>query len=74
LGQTALLAPDAPSSPDPEVNLLRTVVGWIDQWDDEAVRPTTAQVQKLAGILQRESDPARCLAKLEEALERFGSN
>jgi len=74
LGQTSLLAPDAPTSPNPEVNLLRTLVEWIDQWDDEAVRPTAAQVQELAGILQRESDPARCRAQLEQALERFGSN
>ena len=74
LGQTDLLAPDAITSSDPEVNLLRTLVDWIDQWDDEAVRPTAAQVQKLAGILQRESDPTHCLEKLEEALERFSGN
>jgi hypothetical protein len=74
LGQTELLAPDAPTSPNPEVNLLRTMVDWIDQWDDETVRPTAAQVQELAGILEREADPVRCLEQLEQALERFDRN
>ena len=72
LGQTELLAPDAPTSPDPEVNLLRTVVDWIDQWDDETVRPSAEQAQELAGILERESHPVRCLAELERTLERSG--
>ena len=74
LGQTDLLAPDALTSPNPEVNLLRALVEWIDQWDDEAVRPTAAQVRELAGILEREADPAHCLEKLGEALERFSGN
>ena len=72
LGQTELLAPDAPTSADPEVNLLRTVVDWIDQWDDETVRPAAVEVHELAEILEQESDPGRCLARLEQALERFG--
>jgi hypothetical protein len=74
LGQTDLLAPDAPDSPDPEINLLRNLVDWIDQWDDEAVRPTAEQVQQLANILEQETDPALCLARLEQALENFGRN
>jgi len=72
LGQTEALSPDRAVSADPEINLLREVLNWIEQWEDEAVRPEPEQVQELAQILIREPDPGRCLAALEEALARFG--
>ncbi len=71
LGQTEALTPDSPVSADAETNLLREVVGWIEQWEDEAVRPEPEQVRELASILTREADPQRCLEALEEALDRF---
>jgi len=72
LGQTGMLAPEAPTSAHPEINLLRAVVDWVDTWEDEATRPKPEQVLELADILDREADPERCLSLLEEALERFG--
>jgi len=74
LGQTDALSPETAVSVDPETNLLREVVDWIEQWEDEAVRPAPEQVRELAQILAREPDPGRCLAALEEALARFGLN
>jgi hypothetical protein len=72
LGQTEALSPDAAVSSDPEVKLLRALVDWIDQWEDEVVRPQLDEVRELARILAQEADPARCLEALEEALARFG--
>lgn len=72
LGQTDALSPEAPVSADPEIALLREVVNWIEEWEDESVRPEPAKVRELARILTREADPARCLQWLEEALARFG--
>lgn len=74
LEQTQPFAPQAAVSSDTEMILLQEVAGWIDQWEDEAVRPDPVQVGELARILVRESDPARCLAALEEALARFGGD
>ena len=72
LGQTEALSPDAPASADPETALLQTAVAWIDDWDDETVRPEPEEVGELVRILKRETDPRRCLAALEEAAVRFG--
>lgn len=73
LGQTEPLADDAFSA-DPEITLLRTVTDSIEVWEDEAARPSPAQVRELAGILGGEADPLACLERLEEALARFGGN
>lgn len=70
LGQTEALADDALSA-DPEIVLLRTVVDWIERWEEEAERPAPAQLHKLARILAQEADPLRCLERLQEALARF---
>ena len=72
LGQTEPLADEAPLSPDPEVTLLRAVLDWIEEWEDEAARPAPGELRELAEILNREADPRRCLEQLEEAVERFG--
>ena len=72
LGQTEALNPEAPVSANPEVNLLRAVVEWIDEWEEEAARPQPTEVRELAEILGREADPRRCQEALEEAMERFG--
>jgi len=72
LGQTEAFSLDTAVSVDPEINLLREVVDWIEQWENEAVRPAPEQVGELAQILAREPDPGRCLAVLKEALARFG--
>lgn len=74
LGQIETLAPEAPLSADPEINLLRAVMDWIDEWEEEAARPQPDEVRELAEILGREADPERCYAALEEALARFGRN
>ncbi len=72
LGQTEALSPEAPLTTNPETALLREVMDWIEQWDDEAVRPRPEEVRELAQILAREKDPKRCLKSLEAALARFG--
>jgi hypothetical protein len=72
LGQTDALSTETTVSVDAETNLLRELVDWIEQWEDEAVRPAPEQVGELAQILAREPNPGRCLAALEEALDRFG--
>lgn len=72
LGQTEALNPEAPVSANPEFNLQRAVVEWIDGWEAEAARPQPTEVHELAEILGRETDPRRCLAAMEEAMERFG--
>lgn len=71
LGQTEALAPDAAVSADPETALLQTAVAWIDEWEDEAVRPEPEEVGELVRILKREKEPGHCLAALEEAAARF---
>lgn len=72
LGQTEPLADDAALSADPEINLLRAVVDWIEEWEDEAVRPAPGELREFAQILNREADPLRCLEQLEEVVARFG--
>jgi len=72
LGQTEALAVDAALSANPEINLLRAVVDWIEEWEDEAARPAPAELREFAQILGREADPLRCLEQLEEAVARFG--
>lgn len=72
LGQTEALADDAALSADPEVNLLRAVLDWIEPWEEEATRPAPAELHEFARILQREADPLRCLEQLEAAVARFG--
>ncbi|MGH9861815.1 MAG: hypothetical protein ACRD35_00150 [Candidatus Acidiferrales bacterium] len=72
LGQTEALSPEKPLTSNLETALLREVMDWIEQWDDEAVRPRPEEVRELAQILAREKDPKRCLESLEEALARFG--
>jgi hypothetical protein len=71
LGQTEALSPDAPISSDAETALLQAAVAWIDEWEDEGVRPEPEEVGELVRILRRETDPRRCLAALEEAAARF---
>ena len=71
LGQTEALADDA-APVTPELSLLRAVVDWIEEWEDEAVRPAPATLHELAQILAREPNPGTCLARLEEALARSG--
>ena len=72
LGQTEQLGGDAPDSANPEIVLLRAVMNWIEQWEDEARRPAPAQLQEFAQILAREAEPRQCLERLEEALTRLG--
>src|SRR3989304_931033 len=62
LGQTEALSPDRAVSADPEINLLREVLNWIERWEDEAVRPEPEQVQELRQPLRSEPVPGRCLA------------
>lgn len=69
LGQTQQLADDAAPA-TPELTLLRAVVDWIEEWEDEAARPAPATLHELAQILAREADPGECLARLEETLAR----
>ncbi len=73
LGLTGGFEPDAiPGSP--ELVLLRAVVDWIEQWEDEAERPAPAELHEFMRILAQESDPLRCLECLQEALARFERN
>lgn len=74
LGQTEQLADDTALSVDPEAGLLRAVMDWIEQWEDEAERPTPPELHEFARILAQEADPGRCLDRLEQALARFGRN
>lgn len=67
LEHTEALSPDAVSDP-PEVALLRAVLGWLEDWEDAQARPPAARLEQLAHILLTEKDPARCLARLEDAL------
>ncbi len=73
LGLTGGFEPDAIPQ-DPELVLLRAVVDWIEQWEDEAERPAPAELHEFARILAQESDPLRCLERLQEALARFEHN
>lgn len=72
LEQIKALSSESAASTDPETALLQELAGWIDQWEDEEVRPEPSQVRELVQILLRERDPARCLEALEEAVARFG--
>lgn len=72
LGQTEALADDAVLSSNPEINLLRTLLDWIEEWEEEAERPAPAELHELARILGQEADPLVCLKRLEEARARFG--
>lgn len=72
LGQTESLADDAALSANPEVTLLRTVIEWIEEWEDEAERPALAELHEFARILAQEREPVQCLGQLEAALARFG--
>ncbi|MFQ5724475.1 MAG: hypothetical protein ACE5G6_08270 [Terriglobia bacterium] len=71
LGQTEPLAADGVLIPNPEVRLLRTVVEWVEEWEDDAQRPPPSQVRTLARILRREADPRACLERLEQARAGF---
>ena len=70
LGLTGGFEPDAIPQ-NPELVLLRAVVDWIEQWEDEAERPAPAELHEFARILAQESDPLLCLERLQEALARF---
>jgi len=73
LGLTGGFEPDAIPH-DPELILLRAVVDWIAQWEDEAECPAPAELHEFARILAQESDPLLCLERLQEALARFEHN
>lgn len=73
LGQTEQLAHDAVPA-TPELTLLRAVVDWIEEWEDETARPAPATLHEFARILAQERDPVQCLGRLEEARARFGRN
>lgn len=66
LGQTEALSPDAPVSTDPEITLLRALVEWVEEWEDEAARPEPDDIRRMAQILVEETNPAACLERLEE--------
>jgi hypothetical protein len=68
LEHTEALSPDRPAA-TPQVALLREVLSWIEEWQEEDLRPSAARLRLLADILQAEPEPGRCLARLEEALE-----
>lgn len=67
LGQTEPLADDAALSASPEITLLRAVVDWIEEWEEEAKRPAPATLREFARTLGREADPLLCLERLEAA-------
>ncbi|MFQ5818193.1 MAG: hypothetical protein ACE5H2_09615 [Terriglobia bacterium] len=58
------------ASDTPEVAVVRAVLGWIEEWQEAEARPAAARMDELASILLAERDPARCLARLEQALAR----
>lgn len=74
LGQTEGLSPEAGPTANAELNLLREVVNWIEQWEEAGARPEPDVVHEFARILAQEKNPVRCLARLEEALSRFESD
>lgn len=69
LEHTQALSPDRISE-TPEVDLLREVLAWIEEWQESEERPPTARLAQVAEILLSEKDPARCLERLEQLLER----
>ena len=71
LWQTGVFAPEAEAA-DPETALLQEVLHWMQDWDEEEARPSPATLSELADILAKENDPAQCLERMEEALERSG--
>ncbi|MFQ5695825.1 MAG: hypothetical protein ACE5HB_07545 [Terriglobia bacterium] len=72
LEHTEALAPEAGPRADAELRLLREIVNWIEEWEDEAERPDPEEVGALARILAQERDPQRCLEQLAAALARLG--
>ncbi|MFQ5927353.1 MAG: hypothetical protein ACE5MH_07960, partial [Terriglobia bacterium] len=58
------------TSATPTVTLVREMLGWIEEWQEAEARPTPGRCDELAAILLAERDPARCLARLEQALAR----
>ena len=54
--------------------MLRAVVDWIAQWEDDEERPAPAELHEFARILAQENDPLLCLERLQEALARFEHN
>jgi len=66
-----VFAPEAEAA-DPETALLQEVLHWMQDWDEEETRPAPATLSELADILAKENDPAQCLERMEEALERSG--
>lgn len=74
LAQTESLSPQAGPSADPEVTLLRSVLDWIDRWQEEASRPAPGELHEFVRILAQEADPLQCLERLEETLAGFGRN
>ncbi len=60
---------DTPS-PDPETELLRTIIQWSQEWDDELQRPTEDMFKEFVEILRSQSSPATCLDQIEEVLAR----
>lgn len=66
---TEALSPDHVSG-IPEVELLRELLDWIEEWQEADARPGGERLDHMATILLAETDPARCLARLEQVLER----
>lgn len=69
LEHTQALSLDAVTG-TPETELLREVLGWIEEWQGAEARPTAARLGQMANLLLSEKDPARCLERLEQVLER----
>ncbi len=67
LAQVEEISSPSPSD-DPEIELLRNVVVWSQEWEDEKERPVERQFLGLAAILKQFADPVECLATLEAAL------
>jgi len=68
LEHTEALSPERPST-EPEHVLLRELLSWIDTWEETAARPALKVVGKLADMLAEETNPTRCLERLESALK-----
>jgi hypothetical protein len=69
LEHTQALSLDAVTG-TPETELLREVLGWIEEWQEAEARPTAARLGQMANLVLSEKDPARCLERLEQVLER----
>ena len=73
LEHTQALSPDPAyvgGGETPEIDLLRAVLAWIEEWQESEERPAAARLAQVADILLSEKDPARCLERLEQVLER----